>query len=71
MLFASYCQDYFKEKRGQATFSAKKVTVYIMRDQALLSGKDVFPPLITGARLYHEVMFKDEMQSNLRHYEIV
>jgi hypothetical protein len=42
-----------------------------MCDQALLSGKDVFPPLITGVRLYYEVMFKDEMQSNLHHYDKV
>jgi len=69
--FTSYCQDYFKEKRGQATFSARKRTVSIMCDQALPSGKDVFPPLITGVRLYYEVIFKDEMQSNLHHYDKV
>jgi len=42
-----------------------------MRDQVLPSGKNVFAPLITGVRLYYEVMFKDEMQSNLHHYDKV
>ncbi len=42
-----------------------------MCDQALPSGKGVFPPLITGVRLYYEVMFKDEMQSNLDRYDEV
>jgi len=42
-----------------------------MRRQALPSGKYVLPRLITGVRLHYEVMFKDEMQSNLHHYDKV
>jgi len=57
------------KKTGRPTFSARKKNASVIRSQVLPSGKDVFPPLIAGVGLYYKVMFKDEMQPNLHHYD--